>query len=221
MINNLFSIFDPSASFNLPLNWVSLILFLILVPSSFWLKVSPSMLTLKIIFQGIIKEFSVLLKRRKLNILLFVSLFTLIIFNNTLGLISFSFTSTRHLAVTLSLALPLWLGFIIYRVFNNTLQFLAHLVPLGTPAPLIPFIVLIEIIRNIIRPITLSVRLAANIIAGHLLLTLLGSQLVSASYSIVLFIFRAQFMLIILESAVACIQAYVFSVLTTLYASEA
>lgn len=221
MINNLFSIFDPSASFNLPLNWVSLILFLILVPSSFWLKVSPSMLTLKIIFQGIIKEFSVLLKRRKLNILLFVSLFTLIIFNNTLGLISFSFTSTRHLAVTLSLALPLWLGFIIYRAFNNTLQFLAHLVPLGTPAPLIPFIVLIEIIRNIIRPITLSVRLAANIIAGHLLLTLLGSQLVSASYSIVLFIFRAQFMLIILESAVACIQAYVFSVLTTLYASEA
>lgn len=221
MINNLFSIFDPSASFNLPFNWVRLILFLILIPSSFWVKTSPSSLTLRITFQRIIKEFSVLLKSSKLNILLFVSLFALIIFNNTLGLISFSFTSTRHLAITLSLALPLWLGFIIYRIFNNTIQFLAHLVPLGTPAPLIPFIVLIEIIRNIIRPITLSVRLAANIIAGHLLLTLLGSQLVSASYSIFIFIFGAQFLLIILESAVACIQAYVFSVLTTLYASEA
>lgn len=221
MINNLFSIFDPSSSFYFPLNWIRLFIIIFLLTPSFWLKTSPFKSLIKSIFHAIILEFSVLLKNSKSNILIFLALFTLIIFNNTLGLISFSFTATRHLAITLSLALPLWLGFIIYRIINNTLNFLAHLVPLGTPAPLIPFIVLIEIVRNIIRPITLSVRLAANMIAGHLLLTLLGSQLVSSSYSIFLFILAAQFLLIVLESAVACIQAYVFSVLTTLYASEA
>lgn len=221
MINNLFSIFDPSASFNLPLNWLRLGIFLIIICPSLWVKTSPFYFILRRIFSAILKEFSVLLKRNKTNIILFIRLFSLIIFNNTLGLISFSFTATRHLAITLSLALPLWLGFIIFRVSNNTINFLAHLVPLGTPAPLIPFIVLIEIVRNIIRPITLSVRLAANMIAGHLLLTLLGSQLVRSSYSRFLAILLAQFLLIVLETAVACIQAYVFSVLTTLYASEA
>jgi F-type H+-transporting ATPase subunit a len=86
---------------------------------------------------------------------------------------------------------------------------------------LIPFIVIIEIVRNIIRPITLSVRLAANIIAGHLLLTLLGNQLVRRSWLIFPLICGPEYLLMVLESAVACIQAYVFSVLTTLYASEA
>lgn len=221
MINNLFSIFDPSASFNLPLNWIRIAIFLVIICPSIWVKTSPFYFIIQRIFNAIVKEFSVLLKGGKINIILFIGLFSLIIFNNTLGLISFSFTATRHLAITLSLALPLWLGFIIYRISNNTINFLAHLVPLGTPAPLIPFIVLIEIVRNIIRPITLSVRLAANIIAGHLLLTLLGSQLVRRSYSRFLAILSAQFLLIVLETAVACIQAYVFSVLTTLYASEA
>ena len=84
-----------------------------------------------------------------------------------------------------------------------------------------PFIVVIEIIRNIIRPITLSVRLAANMIAGHLLLTLLGNQIVRASWILFPGVMTAEFLLLVLESAVACIQAYVFAVLTTLYASEA
>ena len=63
-----------------------------------------------------------------------------------------------------------------YAWIKETTNALAHLVPLGTPAPLMPFMVVIEVIRNLIRPITLSVRLAANMIAGHLLLTLLGAQ---------------------------------------------
>jgi F-type H+-transporting ATPase subunit a len=106
-------------------------------------------------------------------------------------------------------------------LINNLEIFLAHLIPIRTPPILIPFIVIIELIRNLIRPITLSVRLAANITAGHLLLTLLGNQVVNSIWRIFIPLIFTQILLIILEFAVACIQAYVFSVLTTLYASEA
>ena len=80
--------------------------------------------------------------------------------------------------------------------------------------------VLIETIRNVIRPGTLAVRLAANIIAGHLLLTLLGRTGPSLSSSILVLLIIAQILLLILESAVAIIQSYVFAVLRTLYARE-
>ena len=92
--------------------------------------------------------------------------------------------------------------------------------PQGTPGPLIPFIVLIETIRNVIRPGTLAVRLAANIIAGHLLLTLLGRTGPSLSFSLVSILLFTQILLLILEAAVAVIQSYVFAVLRTLYARE-
>jgi len=93
-------------------------------------------------------------------------------------------------------------------------------VPQGTPGPLIPFIVLIETIRNVIRPITLAVRLAANIIAGHLLLTLLGRTGPSLSLTLVTLLLFSQVLLLTLEAAVAVIQSYVFAVLRTLYARE-
>lgn len=221
MINNLFSIFDPVAIFGISLNWIRIIIFLILFTPSYWVMSSPFKTLFKIILSSMNNEFSNLLKRKKINILIFSSLFIFILFNNTVGLASFTFTATRHLAISLSLALPFWLAFISYRLINNLTEFLAHLVPSGTPPILIPFIVIIEIVRNIIRPITLSVRLAANIIAGHLLLTLLGNQVVASRWIILPGLFITQFLLILLERAVACIQAYVFSVLTTLYASEA
>ena len=108
----------------------------------------------------------------------------------------------------------------LYGWINNTNHIFAHLVPLGTPIVLIPFIVLIESIRNIIRPITLSVRLAANLTAGHLLLILLGERIVNSRILIIITVTAAQFALITLEAAVAVIQAYVFATLSTLYASE-
>merc|ERR1712110_286465 len=88
-------------------------------------------------------------------------------------------------------------------------RFLSHLVPSGTPGPLIPLIVLIELVRNFIRPITLSVRLAANIVAGHLLISLVNSG--SLNFSALLFF---------LEVAVAFIQGYVFRTLRIMYISE-
>jgi len=97
---------------------------------------------------------------------------------------------------------------------------LAHLVPLGTPSFLIPVMVIIETVRNIIRPVTLSIRLAANIVAGHLLLTLLGSQGSRVSRIILVILIISLVLLLILEVAVACIQSYVFTILSSLYLNE-
>jgi F-type H+-transporting ATPase subunit a len=97
---------------------------------------------------------------------------------------------------------------------------LSHLVPQGTPGLLIIFIVLIEIVSNIIRPITLCVRLTANLIAGHLLMSLLGNAISSMPVTGVILAIPVPITLTVLESAVACIQAYVFITLITLYTTE-
>jgi len=97
---------------------------------------------------------------------------------------------------------------------------MAHLVPVGTPRFLIPVIVVIETVSRIIRPATLAIRLAANIVAGHLLLTLLGSQGPSMSFLNLVLLIAGLLLLLLLEVAVACIQSYVFTVLSSLYLNE-
>jgi len=97
---------------------------------------------------------------------------------------------------------------------------MCHLVPRGTPTPLIPVIVLIERVRNIIRPGTLAVRLAANIVAGHLLLTLLGSLAPGVGGFTLRLLFVGLVLLLVLEVGVACVQAYVFTVLRSLFLRE-
>lgn len=223
MITNLFSVFDPSTSiFNLSLNWIRTFIGLFIIPFSFWLLPSRINYIWNNILITLFKEFKTLLGPNRKNgcSFIFISLFSLILFNNFLGLFPYIFTRTSHLTLTLSLALPLWLRFIIYGWLNNTQHIFAHLVPQGTPNALIPFIVCIETIRNIIRPGTLAVRLTANIIAGHLLLTLIGNTGNSLSCFILSFLILSQIALLILESAVAIIQSYVFAVLSTLYSRE-
>lgn len=223
MIINLFSIFDPSTNiFNLSLNWIRTILGILFFPIIFWFIPSRIRIFWNKIFSTLHSEFKTLLgiHRFKGTTFIFISLFTLILFNNFLGLFPYIFTRTRHITLTLSLALPLWLRFIIYGWINNSKHMFAHLVPQGTPSVLIPFIVIIETIRNVIRPGTLAVRLSANIIAGHLLLTLLGNTGNSLSIIIVSVLIFAQLLLLTLESAVAIIQSYVFTILRTLYSRE-
>jgi len=222
MITSLFSIFEPSSRLiNLPLNWIAVTLGFIFIPYLFWATPSRWSLLWNKINLAFHNEFSTILgPKQKIRTIIFISLFSLIVFNNSLGLLPYVFTRSRHLAITLALSLPLWLTFIIYGWFNHSQHIFAHLVPLGTPAVLIPFIVLIETIRNIIRPTTLAVRLAANIIAGHLLLTLLGRTGPSLTSFIVILLLLAQIILLLLESAVAVIQSYVFAVLRTLFSRE-
>lgn len=223
MITNLFSVFDPSSSiFNLSLNWLRTFLGILMIPSIYWLIPSRYHIFWNNILLTLHKEFKTLLGPIGANgsTFIFVSLFSIILFNNFIGLFPYIFTRTSHLTLTLTLALPLWLCFILYGWINNTQHIFAHLVPQGTPAILIPFIVCIETISNVIRPGTLAVRLTANIIAGHLLLTLLGNTGPSLSIVLISFLIITQIALLVLESAVAIIQSYVFAVLRTLYSRE-
>nr|YP_010241329.1 ATP synthase F0 subunit 6 [Lucilia shenyangensis]QFI35681.1 ATP synthase F0 subunit 6 [Lucilia papuensis]QTH79292.1 ATP synthase F0 subunit 6 [Lucilia shenyangensis] len=223
MMTNLFSVFDPSSSiFNLSLNWLSTFLGILMIPSMYWLMPSRYHIFWNNILLTLHKEFKTLLGPMSSNgsTLIFISLFSMILFNNFMGLFPYIFTSTSHLTLTLTLALPLWLCFMLFGWINNTQHMFAHLVPQGTPAVLMPFMVCIETISNMIRPGTLAVRLTANMIAGHLLLTLLGNTGPSMSTILLSILIITQIALLVLESAVAMIQSYVFAVLSTLYSSE-
>nr|YP_010411408.1 ATP synthase F0 subunit 6 [Agrilus sichuanus]URN73054.1 ATP synthase F0 subunit 6 [Agrilus sichuanus] len=222
MMASLFSSFDPSTNWGLSLNWLSSFIGILLIPSIYWMQPSRASIIWNKILSTLHKEFKVLMASNKMNgsTILFISLFSFILFNNFLGLFPYIFTSTSHLTLTLTLALPLWLSFMIFGWINNTIHMLAHLVPQGTPPALMPFMVCIETISNIIRPGTLAVRLTANMIAGHLLMTLLGNTGNSLSIYLVNFLIIVQLALLTLESAVSIIQAYVFAVLSTLYSSE-
>ena len=152
--------------------------------------------------------------------LVFVSLFVFILVNNFFGLRPYVFTATSHLSITLTLRRILWLSLIIPAVFMNTRVFLAHLVPKGTPVMLVPFIVLIELLRRVIRPFTLGVRLAANMIAGHLLLVLTSSPIYMLNISIIGVVISGLLALTALELGVSIIQSYVFIRLGSLYVEE-
>jgi len=184
----------------------------------------PNQLTanFNLIIKGVVAELAAVLGNlvplgRVFNLIRF---FLFILFSNFLGLLPYIFTSSRHLRFTLSLALPFWVGCILWSMVFQYKNILVHLVPVGTPAVLIPVMVIIETIRNLIRPGALAVRLAANIVAGHLLLSLLGGQGASIGLSLLGFLLLGLVLLIVLECAVACIQAYVFTILRTLYLNE-
>nr|YP_009711996.1 ATP synthase F0 subunit 6 [Epicauta impressicornis]QGA73700.1 ATP synthase F0 subunit 6 [Epicauta impressicornis] len=221
MIMNLFSSFDPSSNWNMSSNWISSLLCLILIPSMYWLIPSRLNFIWIKITSILHKEFKVLLGPTSSgSTLIFISLFSFILMNNFMGLFPYVFTSTSHMSLTLSLALPLWLTFMLFGWINNTTHMFAHLVPQGTPPVLMPFMVCIETISNIIRPGTLAIRLSANMIAGHLLMTLLGNTGTLLSIWMINILIIVQLLLLLLESAVSIIQSYVFAVLSTLYSSE-
>nr|ARH55227.1 ATP synthase F0 subunit 6 [Trichodes leucopsideus] len=221
MMMNLFSSFDPSTNWHTSINWISSLLWMLFIPSLFWLIPSRlNYLWMKILFT-LHNEFKILIGKNYMgSTLIFISLFSFILMNNFLGLFPYIFTSTSHMTLTLTLALPLWLSFMIFGWINNTIHMFAHLVPQGTPPVLMPFMVCIETISNLIRPGTLAIRLSANMIAGHLLMTLLGNTGPMLSLIMLNFLILTQILLLILESAVAIIQSYVFAVLSTLYSSE-
>nr|YP_009255741.1 ATP synthase F0 subunit 6 [Tenodera sinensis]AND97214.1 ATP synthase F0 subunit 6 [Tenodera sinensis]APD14879.1 ATP synthase F0 subunit 6 [Tenodera sinensis]UUF67571.1 ATP synthase F0 subunit 6 [Tenodera aridifolia brevicollis] len=224
MMTNLFSVFDPSSNIlNLSINWMSTFIGLMLIPTSLWLIPSRSTMLWNLIINKLHEEFKLLIGKKKINkgsTFIFISTFSIILYNNFMGLFPYIFTSTSHMVMTLTLALPLWLSFMLFGWINNTKHMFAHLVPQGTPGALMPFMVCIETISNVIRPGTLAIRLAANMIAGHLLMTLLGNTGSTMMMSLLPLLIITQILLLTLESAVAIIQSYVFAVLSTLYSSE-
>lgn len=221
MIINLFSVFEPSSRVGVRFNWFSLRFGLILYPLIKWIKMSRSITLIRLMGLNLYNEINPLFSYKgKVLAVIFSTIFFFVLWNNVLGLAPYIFTSTSHLIVTLRITLPLWLGYFRYGWVQNLKWILAHLIPQGTPALLIPFIVVIERVRRLIRPLTLSVRLIANIIAGHLLLRLVSRSAQVLVFRGFLFIIIVQVLLVVLEVAVAIIQAYVLMILRVLYARE-
>nr|DAC76796.1 TPA_asm: ATP synthase F0 subunit 6 [Pseudomyrmex janzeni] len=221
MMMNLFSVFDPVTSSFLSLNWLSMSTFFMLIPMMFWIIPSRYFMVWETITSFIFKEFKSLIQYSFSNIILFYSLFAYILINNFMGLFPYIFTSSSHMSFSVSISLSMWVGIMMYSLVNFFDETMAHLTPMGTPSILMPFMVVIESISLVIRPLTLAVRLSANMIAGHLLLSLLGSTGSKISFIITMMIMiMGQILLFILEMSVAIIQAYVFSILSVLYSSE-
>lgn len=183
---------------------------------------NQSILFVKNLLLSVFKEFKAVITPNSNPGLTLIpmSLFLFILCNNAFGLSPYIFTASRHITFTLTIAVPLWIGHMLLGATKTPNSILAHLVPLGTPPALMPFIVLIELTRRLIRPLTLSVRLAANIIAGHLLLSLIAGQASSLSLIILRGLITGLILLCTLECAVRIIQAYVFSILSSLYLNE-
>nr|NP_443286.1 ATP synthase F0 subunit 6 [Diaphus splendidus]BAB70084.1 ATPase subunit 6 [Diaphus splendidus] len=154
---------------------------------------------------------------------LFTSLMIFLITLNMLGLLPYTFTPTTQLSLNMGLAVPLWLATVIIGMRNQPTHALGHLLPEGTPTPLIPVLIIIETISLFIRPLALGVRLTANLTAGHLLIQLIATAafvLLPLMPTVAILTATLLFLLTLLEVAVAMIQAYVFVLLLSLYLQE-
>nr|QXT59951.1 ATP synthase membrane subunit 6 [Myzocallis sp. Calphy26] len=217
MTTNLFNIFDPSTMiFNLELNWLSTMCIMILMPNFLWIMPNRINWLFNKIFMILNNEMLLLYKMKKIKSpsFLFISLFMFIFLNNFMGLFPYIFSSSSHMIFSMTLAMPFWLFFIMLSTIKNTKNMIAHLIPLSTPIMLAPLMTIIETMSIFIRPFSLSIRLTANMIAGHLLMTLLNSN------SMMIIILLIQMFMMMFELCVALIQSYVFSILSSLYSSE-
>nr|QUJ18399.1 ATP synthase protein 6 [Chrysiptera parasema] len=154
---------------------------------------------------------------------LLASLMVFLLSLNMLGLLPYTFTPTTQLSMNMAFAVPLWLATVIIGLRNQPTHALAHLLPEGTPTPLIPILIMIETISLFIRPLALGVRLTANLTAGHLLIQLIATAalvLMPLMPTVAILTGTLLLMLTLLEIAVAMIQAYVFVLLLSLYLHE-
>nr|YP_009987574.1 ATP synthase F0 subunit 6 [Tropidocephala brunnipennis]QBZ38047.1 ATP synthase F0 subunit 6 [Tropidocephala brunnipennis] len=216
MMTNLFSSFDPSTTLNMQINWIALASPLLILPNKLWIQESRNSMIKKLFLYKINEEMTFIYKNKQILILM-KSMFMYILIMNLMGLIPYMFTPTSHLSISMSLALPMWLSMILYSWINSTNLMFTHLLPTNTPMLIAPFMIVVESLSNLIRPISLSVRLSANMIAGHLLMTLLGNI---NQINLIPTIMLLQMILLMFEMAVSLIQAYVFSILMTMYSSE-
>ncbi len=152
------------------------------------------------------------------------TLFMFILFGNLLGMIPYSFTFTSHIIVTFGMSIVIFVGVTFIGLWRHGLHFLKLFVPHGVPIGLLAVVVPIEVLSYFIRPMTLSIRLFANMMAGHTMLAIFAGFVapLGAFYLVPgLLPIALDVALIFLELLVAVLQAYVFAILTTLYLAEA
>ncbi len=156
------------------------------------------------------------------------SLFLFLLFGNLIGMIPYTFTFTSHLVVTASLAMVVFIMVTLVGLLKHGLHFFSKFVPRGVPIALMPLMIPLEIISYFIRPVSLSVRLFANIMAGHTMLKVFAGFIVmmagglgAVGYLLGILPFALVVVLIGFEFFVAFIQAYVFALLTVIYIQDA
>ena len=150
-----------------------------------------------------------------------LTLFLFILFCNMIGMIPYSFTVTSHIIVTFALAAFVFIGVTIVGFVKHGFGFLKLFVPSGAPAVLLPLIIIIEIVSYLSRPISLSVRLFANMMAGHAVLKVFGGFVVSLGLIGGWLPLGFSVALTGLEVLVAFLQAYVFAILSCIYLNDA
>jgi len=149
------------------------------------------------------------------------SLFMFVLFCNMLGMLPYSFTVTSHIIVTFALAAIIFMGVTIIGFVNHGIGYLKLFIPSGVPVVLLPLIVVIEIISYLARPVSLSVRLFANMMAGHTMLKVFGGFVISLGIIGGWLPLSFTVALIGLEILIAFLQAYVFAILTCIYLNDA
>ena len=217
---SLFSVFDPTSYLGIYLNFIILFLVIIYYPIKYYIIERGYYRVWTIISGELNKIFNEVSSPNYRGIVFIcVVTFLYLVIRNIIGLFPFVFTSTAHPVITIGLGLVFWITFFLIGWRKRFYISAAHLVPEGRPLFLAPLIVLIERVRHLIRPFTLSIRLAANMIAGHLIVGLLSiiRKLRIFGFSSSLFL---QSILLVLEFGVSVIQGFVFRILILLYALE-
>ncbi|GAB6052924.1 F0F1 ATP synthase subunit A [Magnetospira thiophila] len=148
------------------------------------------------------------------------SLFMFVLFGNLLGLIPYSFTFTSHIIVTFAMAITVFLGVTVIGFLRHGPKFLMFFVPSGVPAAMLPLLVPIEIISYLSRPVSLSIRLFANMTAGHTMMKVFAGFVIALGFLGGWAPIAVNVALTGFEFLVAFLQAYVFTVLTCLYLND-
>nr|QGZ09939.1 ATP synthase F0 subunit 6 [Eisenia nordenskioldi nordenskioldi] len=228
MMSDIFSSFDPYMFNTLfPANSMFLMMntvVILMIQSSYWVVNSRSS-ALKSPIKNTI--FTQLTRTTGLHLKgltsILSAIFILLISMNLMGLIPYTFSSSSHLILTLTLGFPMWFSLIISSFSNSPKKSTAHFLPDGAPDWLNPFLVLIETSSVLVRPLTLSFRLAANMSAGHIVLSLIGVYCASAFFSSPLstmMLTLTAMGYILFEIAICLIQAYIFCLLLSLYSDD-
>nr|WDE78201.1 ATP synthase subunit 6 [Catharus ustulatus] len=222
---SFFDQFSSPSLLGIPLILISLTFPALLLPSLGNRWVTNRLSTLQLWFINLITKQLMMPLHKKGHkwALILTSLMIFLLLINLLGLLPYTFTPTTQLSMNLALAFPLWLATLLTGLRNQPSATLGHLLPEGTPTPLIPALILIETTSLLIRPLALGVRLTANLTAGHLLIQLISTAttaLFSTMPVISMLTLLVLLLLTILEVAVAMIQAYVFVLLLSLYLQE-
>nr|ACH82151.1 ATPase subunit 6 [Crithagra burtoni] len=222
---NFFDQFSSPSMLGIPLILISMTFPALLIPSLDNRWITNRLSTLQLWFINLVtKQLMMPLDKKGHKwALILTSLMIFLLLINLLGLLPYTFTPTTQLSMNLALAFPLWLATLLTGLRNQPSASLAHLLPEGTPTPLIPALILIETTSLLIRPLALGVRLTANLTAGHLLIQLISTAtmaLFTTMPMVSLLTLLILLLLTILEVAVAVIQAYVFVLLLSLYLQE-